>query len=319
MNDQITQARVTPQDFFMYLGVLITLYWSAGSLLHLLFRIIDRVFPDALESGYYYYAGFDSSMRFSIAALIIIFPVYLLLSRLIANSVRTHSEKADIWVRKWFIYLTLFIAGAVVVGYLVALVNSFLGGEITTRFVLKFLSVVTVAGVVFWYYFYQMRTRGGSSKTGKVIMLVSVAGVIAAIVGGFMVMGTPSEQRDMRFDQERVNDLEEIQWRITDYYRTKETLPESLDQVTGAIGVEKMPTDPETGEPYTYAKIADLSFELCATFALESPQDSRVTDVYPRMAGLIISDESSGRGLWQHDAGEECFERTIDPDYFTNR
>ncbi len=317
--EYVTQSgKVTPKDFFLYLGVLVSLYWSAGSLLSLLFRIIDRTFPDALNSGYYYYAGFDGAMRFAVASLIIIFPVYLILSRVIANSVRKDTTKLEIWVRKWFVYLTLFVAGGVVVGDLVALVNSFLGGEITIRFVLKMLSVFAVAGVVFWYYLYQMRTRGGTSKSGKIFMGLAVLGVIAAIVGGFMVMGTPSEQRNLRFDQERVRDLESIQWRITDYYQTKKALPISLDEMTGALGIDRLPADPETDEAYGYTRLSEMSFELCATFALTSPEESvQIRESYARTAGLIVAD--SEEGVWYHELGTECFERTIDPDYFKQR
>jgi hypothetical protein len=302
------KTSVTPKDFFLYLGVSISLYWSAGSLLALLFEIINKSIPDQLS---YYSVGFDSGMRFAIASLIIIFPVYLVLSRIVAQGVRREPAKIELWVRKWFMYFTLFIAGAVVVGDLVALVNSLLGGELTTRFILKTLAVLVIAAVIFGYYLYQMRTHGGSSKVGKILISASVLGVLLAIIGGFVVMGSPSAQRTLRFDQERTGDLENIQWQVSDYYRNKGTIPGTLSEITGALGVESIPMDPETGEAYTYTKVAPLSFELCATFGTESRADAFS---YAQERALPAGIE--GSNSWEHTTGEVCFSRTIDPDYF---
>src|SRR3989338_3472131 len=55
-------------------------------------------------------------------------------------------------IRKWLIYLTLFITSLVIIGDLVFVINTFLGGEIKARFILKALSILFVAVVIFWYY-----------------------------------------------------------------------------------------------------------------------------------------------------------------------
>ena len=57
---------------------MLTLYWSAGALIALLFRIIDTVFKDRLD---YYLDPYSSGIRFALASLIVVFPLSLFLFR----------------------------------------------------------------------------------------------------------------------------------------------------------------------------------------------------------------------------------------------
>ena len=131
--------KVTSKDFFLYLGMLITLYWSTVALLVFLFNLINIALPDSVET--YLSQGYSASLRFSISSLIIIFPAFLIISYFINRDLKQYHEKRNIWIRKWFIHLTLFLAGLTIAADLVATVNVFLNGEITSRFVLKVVSV----------------------------------------------------------------------------------------------------------------------------------------------------------------------------------
>ena len=42
------KPKVTPKDFFLWAGAMLSLYVSVFSLLSLIFSYIDRAFPDAL-------------------------------------------------------------------------------------------------------------------------------------------------------------------------------------------------------------------------------------------------------------------------------
>src|SRR3989344_4642503 len=75
-----SSGRMTPKDFFLNLGIVVTLYTSAITFLTLLFEIIDRVFPDALSQGYYTYGYYSSGIRFAIASLVIMFPLCIIIS-----------------------------------------------------------------------------------------------------------------------------------------------------------------------------------------------------------------------------------------------
>ena len=66
-------------------------------------------------------------------------------------------EKRNLRIRKWLIYFTLFAAALIIIGDLVALIFSLLGGELTVRFLLKVVTIFFVAGSVFYYYLWDLR------------------------------------------------------------------------------------------------------------------------------------------------------------------
>ena len=90
--------RVTPRDFFLWAGAMISFYAGVFALISLLFEYINRAFPDALNA---YIDPFSASIRYEMASLIILTPLFLILMRLIRSDlVRDHSKR-DIWVRRW--------------------------------------------------------------------------------------------------------------------------------------------------------------------------------------------------------------------------
>ena len=129
-------------------------------------------------------------MRWSIASLIIVFPLYIFLSRFINKDLVGNPLKKNLGVRKWLTYLTLFIAGVTIITDLIILINTFLGGEITARFAFKVLAVLVVAGAAFSYYLYDLR-RDVGQKSGKMKLLVWAVsfGVLASIIGGILHYG----------------------------------------------------------------------------------------------------------------------------------
>lgn len=147
-----------PREVFLHLLAMIMLYASAGSFIALLYQYINILIPDPLEQkNYYSLQATYSAMRWSIAILIVVFPVYLFTTRYLN---RLYSESTEIRasrIRKWLVYLTLFVAALIIIGDLVTLVFHLLGGEYTTRFALKVLVVFFVAGSIFFYYFYDLK------------------------------------------------------------------------------------------------------------------------------------------------------------------
>jgi hypothetical protein len=299
------KPKMSPKDFFLYFGTALTLYASAGALLAFLFDIINAALPDALSAqGVSSWA--TSGMRFSLSTLLVAFPLYLILTWLIRKDIMRDIAKYQLSVRKWFIYFTLFVAGATIAGDIIALVNTYLGGEISARFLWKMLSVLFFAGVVFWYYIYDLRRAGrGDTTLNKIPLVASIVGVLAIIVVGFIVGGTPSDVRALRFDETRISNLQDIQWQVTSYYQNHAVLPETLDALSNDISGYRAPLDPETNASYEYKKTGTLSFQLCATFARDA-QDSAspVSRPYP---------DSGVSSTFAHQAGHVCFDRTIDP------
>ncbi len=303
-------TKVTPKDFFLWAGALIALYGSVIALITLLFEYINHAYPDPLE--YYYFADpYSGSMRFAMATLIVLVPLALYLMRLIRNDIAREPAKSDLWIRRWALFLTVFLAGAIVIVDLITLINYFLGGDLTTRFVLKVLVVLLVAGGAFFHFLADLRGYW-TAQPARAQMVGWGAGavVLASIIAGFFIMGTPGEVRLARFDSEKINNLQNIQYQIVNYYQQKGMVPAQLSDIEDPLSGWILPQDPE-GEEYRYQKKGELSFSLCATFNKESrvPEMPRARPAAPY--GAPMPDEN-----WEHGAGEECFDRTIDPDRY---
>jgi hypothetical protein len=144
------------RDAFMYLVMFTTLYITAFQLGSLLFNIINSAFPDAVRDPQVSsYAR--TSMRWSIAMIVVAFPVFVLTATLIGREVAADPAKRVSAVRKWLTYLTLFVAASVLIGDVTTLVYNLLGGETTVRFLLKAAVVAIIAGTAFWYYLWDLR------------------------------------------------------------------------------------------------------------------------------------------------------------------
>ena len=147
---------LSPREAFLYLVLFATLYLSAWHLGSLLFDLINAAIPDPADQRFQ--AGMrDDSMRFSVASLVIAFPIYLFVARLLARELARNPVKRLSAVRRWLTYLTLFLAVTVLVCDLIALVHSLLGGGLTLRFVLKVLVVGAIAGGIFGFYLADLR------------------------------------------------------------------------------------------------------------------------------------------------------------------
>lgn len=120
--------------------------------------------------------------------------------------------------------------------------------------------------------------------------LVLTAG-LAAVVGGFLIVGPPGEARLRRMDDRRVSDLRDLQSAIVAHRTRTGTLPATLDALVEANVRQALPVDPVTSRPYAYATTDGAAYELCATFDRASA-NGRARDDDP---------------FWAHGAGRQCF------------
>jgi hypothetical protein len=145
---------LSAREAFIYLVLFTTLYLSAFHFGSVLFEFINAAFPDVTDRGY---SSAVEGMRWSVASLIIAFPVFLYMSRLVARALAKDPVKRLSPIRRWLTYLTLFIAAGCLIGDMTALVYQLLGGELTVRFLLKVAVVGAIAGTVFGYYLRDLR------------------------------------------------------------------------------------------------------------------------------------------------------------------
>ena len=332
-------------DLFLYLGIAISLIMSVSNLLQIIFAALTLKFPDVLAySGYI--DSTQSDMRLAIASLVVMFPIYIGLSWYVSRNIKKFLFKQDISVRKIMIYCTLFASILTLIGTLVYAIYAYLGGEISTVFLLKATSVFVIALSLFGYYYYALK-RDYSKPTsipGIITVLVSVI-VGASVVWSVSIIGTPTQMRAKKIDSTRLSDISRIQQEVFNRVQTTDKLPLTLTELDNAFQGYQVPVDPLTKESYGYKVIqqpvmkinytttrkemvTQAVFQLCATFDTARKVDSRGQAV-PVKGDISATDaiysasnyyyEGDQSPFWNHDKGEMCFKRIISPDMYYGR
>lgn len=291
------------RDAFFHLLSFTALTSTVVSLIFLFFEFLNRLLPDPAFPLYQY--GNDvSAVRWELAVLVVSFPLFLWMARLLQKEYAAHHEKLASGVRRWLTYLILFATACTLIGDLIALIFSLLQGEVTLRFLLKVLTLSILAGLPFTYYLRALRLTAETftrDPMHRAYQWIAVAIVALAIVGAFIVTGSPLRGRAERFDEQRVNDLRTIQSEILNIVwgnkrgivmppvtTLPNPLPATLEEVAEKAQYQRPNiVDPETGIPYEYTRPSDHEFQLCATFSLARDQQYDV--------------------FWNHPAGEKCY------------
>ena len=296
-----TQTKTSAKDFFINLGAIVALGFFVGNLISLLFTIINKAYP--LTTGYNYYGS--SSISFPVAALIIIFPVYILLMWFLERGYISEPEKRSVGIRKWLTYITLFISGFALAGDLVTVLYYFIDGrDITAGFLLKVLSVLVISLSIFFYYISDV-TGKSNGKSRKIWVAVSAIVIILCIVWGFSVLGSPRTQQLLKYDEQKVSDLQNIDNSVQNFYSLKGFLPKDFAELsTQNYYVNNI--DAQTGKTYEYWKTSDTTYDLCAEFNKE-------------LTGTDYSTKPMvyGGNTWVHGVGKICFPKTINPNTYS--
>ena len=302
MNTNNEVGYSTPRDTFLYLLGLVTLIASSVSFGMLVYQYIDIKFPDILQYGNYYSVSANYDLiRTALAALVVVFPVFYWVSRVLHKDVVAEPEKRNLRIRRWLLYFTVFVASLVVIGDLITLIHSFLNGDLTTAFILKVITIFFIAGSTLFYYLSELRDR---TYPRAAFQAVIVAAVVLAVGYGFYLAGSPQNQRLIRFDDQKVSDLQTIQSQLVNYWQQKASLPATLDALNDPISSFVVPMDSQTHQPYEYHVTAAHAFQICATFN----RASLASPISP-----VPGNDLNATSNWQHGAGRACFDRTIDP------
>jgi hypothetical protein len=277
---------LSARETFLYLLMFLALYVSAINLGGLVFQIIDRTLPDSLlgrGAG-----GFRmEELRQQAAALIITFPIFLLVARALGRSMARDPEKRASKVRKWLTYVTLFGAAGTMIGDLVTLVVAVLGGQLALAFLLKVGAVFVIAGVPFWYYLAGLRqeeaeeagaapARSGIPWARRMVAWAASAVVLAAVIVALGLLGSPGTARRRALDRMRVENLRTISGMVDTFWTTRHRPPRDLAELWASTRPDfrSAPvSDPETRRPYTYSVVDSTHYRLCAVFLTSARLD----------------------------------------------
>jgi len=303
-------GKETARDTFLHLLSAAMLYLSVIGFIALWWQIINFLFPDKLNpqgSGSRIYM----TLIWGASVLAVAYPVHILVSWIIGKDLRETPTKREGGVRKWLWYITLFVSALTIVIDLVTLIYNYLRGDLTAQFFLKLAVILAVTAAVFGYFLWDLRKKEMQNDIPRKIAIIVAVAILVSMAYGFYLSGSPAKQRNMRFDEQRISELQQIQNYAVNYYQQKGNLPVSLDEL-GVVA--SVPKDPETGKDYEYSQKGDLAFEICADFKTERasiPAAREMDAYYYKPAGLKIVPEG-----WGHGVGRACFETTIDKDFF---
>ena len=296
----------TPKDLFLNLGAIVAMYTVVVSLLRLLFSVINSAYPQISTE---YYFGGSQSISWPVSILIIFFPIFVFLMRVLEKGYVTEPEKKNIGIRKWLTYITLFVAGLSLAGDFVTILYYFIDGqELTIGFVLKVVAVFAVSFGVFYYYISDIKGKL-TANSQKIWLIVSMAVILGSIAWGFSVLGSPRTQKLYKYDSAKVSDVQNIDQQIVSYWQMKGVLPASLSDLTTGGNYFSVPLDQQTKKSYEYVRGGDKNYSLCAEFnktSNDTNTSKRYSAPYPY-----------GGGTWTHPEGRYCFDRTIDKNLYT--
>ena len=122
----------------------------------------------------------------------------------------------------------------------------------------------------------------------RLLLGLTIVTTTAVASAGFLVLGSPAKQRELRLDNKRVEDLGEIKAAVHAYQLQHNTLPPTLHAIEDGWS-RPIPRDPHTSQPYEFTVLDSGRYELCAVF--HHPSDGATRS-------------------WEHRAGRHCFTRS---------
>jgi hypothetical protein len=298
MDPNQIKSKESAKDVLLNLGAFIGLYTLITSLISLLFTVIDSAYPQ-ITLGYDYSISASQSISWPVSVLIVFFPIFIILMWFLERQYRGEPDKQNSLAHKFLSYTTLFISGLVIAGDLVTVVYYFVDGqELTTGFLLKVLVLLVVASSLFIYFVSDL--RGKLTIKSRIFWRV-LAGVIilGSIIWGFSVLGSPRTQQLLKYDEQKVTDIENLYGQVENYYQIHATLPVSLSDV----GYYTVLTDPQSKQPYEYIKTNETQYQLCAEFNKASSDTNNLQEPSASLYG--------GQANWNHPAGHFCFTESV--------
>lgn len=287
---------------FFYMLSLVALVFMAIATGMIIFQIINKNIVDVLEQ---FSSRFSADqLKFAISALLISAPIFYITTRLIFKNLYAGTLNKDAGVRKWLTYFILFVAAVVVIGWLIGIVNSFLGGEITLKFIFKAITAIGISAIIFSFYLYDMRREnivGAKDKVIRIYFYGSLIIVIATFIAALFIVESPTEARDRRLDNAILDNFNQIDRAMNDYYSDYSKLPASLDELVTDINIltDDDIKDPISKEKFGYNIKEANVYEICANFKTSNKDE------------LDVNKYEYTDKRWLHDAGEQCLSQKV--------
>lgn len=283
--------------FYYMLSLVALAFMSLGTGM-VIFQVINKYVVDQLRE---FQARFNpDTLKYAISMLVVATPIFYLVMRQIFKNLFIGQLDKEAGVRRWLVYFILLVSAVIVLGTLVNILNNFLNGELTLKFILKALTVGGIAAVVFSFYLYDIRRVEVSNSHDNVITIYfysSLAILIVVFILSLFIMESPTTTRNRKLDNVIISSFDQIASTIDSYYSGKGVLPVSLDEMRKEYNYlsDDVFVDSATGVKFDYRIKSQDEYELCATFRLTSEAND------PDPLGKYFLNQR-----WPHTVGYQC-------------
>jgi hypothetical protein len=142
---------------------------------------------------------------------------------------------------------------------------------------------------------------------------IMTALVLAAVIYGFVVVGSPWAVRGYKLDDTRVSDFSTIQSAAQEFYNSNNRLPNSIAELASSTvgsyyATQNIFTDPSTQQAYDYKVTSATGYQLCTTFAASSQEESQNDSNY---VSYPVVYGGAGTLNNQHPAGYGCIAYSV--------
>ena len=292
----------TARSFAIQFSALFSMYVVVIASISLVISVINLWIFDPVD-GPWQYERAVSSIRYSIALLVVFVPIHIVVGYIQHRLRRTEDNTLYVTLTRWLVYLSFVVAGGVAAFQLVSVVLAFLEGELTIRVILKALTILVFVAAAVGYYYMDLQQYWKHNPEWHRIAAVSYLFLVVVVIAlGVMTIQSPGEARERALDNQQLQHIQELRWRIDDFVRAEQVLPTTLADLYRQV--DGVPRSPDERPDYRYKIVEDdeLAYELCATFAHDSVRDRR-NEVWPS----ALRDERRVVD-WSYESGEWCFE-----------
>lgn len=303
--------------YIVYFGLLGALASYLGGLA---FGFVDVTFADSLFSVTNNRRA--DGLRWSVAVLLVGSPIFYVLGSFLAKQRRAEPERRASRVRAWLTYIAMIFAAMALIGDFIAVVYTFLSGEIGLRFALKAAVVAIIAGAVLITNLRDAeRATSATDWISRAIAIFMAVVTAVLIVWAFSMIRSPGAARAKIADEQRIDDLKTIAHQIDCFYTEAGAAPTSLAEleaarakrVSGGAAVlsdcaKPIPEDPTSGEDYGLSALDEKRAEVCMLFQIgwrgEKTLERTIRENYRATQRTIVLPEAPGEACFTIEAAE---------------
>lgn len=142
---------------FEYILFFITLFVSIVCFSGILHYVVDKFVVDASSNSFWISDWQNALLRNYVAGLVVSFPIFAGLFLMIEKQALDNPLVHGVHARKVLTYLILLISFVVIMGYLIALIGSFLEGSVSNNSLAHAVVTLFIVGSTLFYFFADLR------------------------------------------------------------------------------------------------------------------------------------------------------------------